>query len=154
MSELCGGLAVDAAQGAVLGALEAGLQMALGGGDALRIAAAQSAGRHLRRRGRRLAALGHVQQREDQRHAHELAVQGLAEIARARVIVHGDADFVDARQGVQDREIRLRRAQLFRREDVFKVSIIFNIKGFSSSIIKNNFFSIFSCVFDNISEAT
>ena len=40
-------------------------------------------------------------QAHDQRHAHELAVLHLAEIGRARVVVHLGQDLVDARQRVQ-----------------------------------------------------
>ena len=62
--------------------------------------------------------MSHLQQLEDQRHAHELAVERLAEVARARVAVYGGVDLVHARQRVEYGEVALGAGELVRREDV------------------------------------
>ena len=70
------------------------------------------------------------QQLEDQRHADVLAVLHLLEVARARVVVHGDGDLVHTRQRMQDAKRLLRAPELVGREDVavLEAQIVFLVE--------------------------
>ena len=102
--------AVDAAEGAwfFLHRTERLWQLLFDGGDAARIAAVQVVVYDLW-----LMALGSrqllvkrcrdaVKQFEDERHTDDFTTEHLGKVSSARVVVHSDRDFVDARQRMQD----------------------------------------------------
>ena len=59
-----------------------------------------------------------VKQFEDERHTDDFTTEHLGKVSSARVVVHSDRDFVDARQRMQDVHIRLCKLQLLWSQDV------------------------------------